>query len=127
MLVQKISQVSDTETWELQGPKEEKSISLPWHEVSNGGQQWSNLPSRQMNDFFSKGEQKKIGQLPDLVDSSFEWDGGGGGGTATVILVLSPPAERLAAWLLLKFDLNFAKARRVVGLYCFSFGSLITF
>ena len=77
--------------------------------------------------FFTKGEQKKTGQLPDLVESSFEWDGGGGGGTATVILVLSPPAERLAAWLLLKFDLNLAKARRVVGLYCFSFGSLITF
>ena len=70
---------------------------------------------------------KKNGQLPDLVESSFEWDGGGGGGTATVILVLSPPAERLAAWLLLKFDLNLAKAELVVGLYCFSFGSLITF
>ena len=70
---------------------------------------------------------KKNGQLPDLVESSFEWDGGGGGGTATVILVLSPPAERLAAWLLLKFDLNLAKAELVVGLYCFSFRSFIAF
>ena len=76
--------------------------------------------------FYKRGTEKKC-QLPDLVESSFEWDGGGGGGTATVMLVLSPPAERLAAWLLLKFDLNLAKARRVVGLYCFSFGSLITF